>query len=169
MVNKIKETMYNRHTMINSPIESRNTGKGKPSAITHIGISLNKRQQKLLDNLKGFDDVYITKKHDVSMKDLSALTAKEGVEFALFTKGGERMVVRGGTDINGKSIVNIDINKAKQLNADGWRWSGHTHPGVGTNVKIESIQDIKILKEFTKQIESVIYDIFGNYRRFDKV
>ena len=96
------------------------------------------------------------------MADLSALTAKTGDEFAMFTKGNERLIIRGNA-----FKVNIDIDEAKALAADGYRWSGHTHPGVGSNVLMPSGGDKIILRCFNQEI-SVIYDSSGRYSTFEK-
>ena len=96
------------------------------------------------------------------MADLSALTAKTGDEFAMFTKGNSRMIARGN------SIgVNIDTAEAKRLNKKGYKWSGHTHPGTGINTTIPSSGDKEILQCFDQE-QSVIYDSKGNFRTFEK-
>ncbi len=43
-------------------IEQRNTGKGNPNAILQIDRPLNNRQQKLLEQLTGFDSQVIVPK-----------------------------------------------------------------------------------------------------------
>lgn len=43
------------------------------------------------------------------MADLSALTAHTGDEFALFTKGKDRLIIRGNS-----LMVNLDIEQAKK-------------------------------------------------------
>lgn len=101
---------------IDSLIEKRNTGKGNPNAVLLVGASLNNRQQKLLDNLPSYDSRTTVNKKSVNMKDLSALTAHTGDEFAMFTKGKERIIVRGN-----KTSVNIDIEKAKELSKQGYK------------------------------------------------
>lgn len=136
---------------IDLPIEQRNTGKGNPNAILTFGIELNKRQKRLLELLMEFDSRVTVPKKSVSMTDLSALTAYTGDEFALFTKGNERLVVRGDA-----VSVKIDIEQAKQMAEQGYRWSGHTHPGVDFNCLFSSDGDRTILKQF-EQRTSVIY------------
>lgn len=147
---------------IDSPIEQRNTAKGNPNAILQVGRPLNNRQQKLLESLNEYDSRTVVNKKTVNMKDLSALTAFTGDEFAMFTKGGERLVIRGNTN-----SVNIDVQKALELSKQGYRWSGHTHPGVDWNSSMPSGGDKEILRCF-KQETSVIYDSKGKYRTFDK-
>lgn len=96
------------------------------------------------------------------MKDLSALTAVTGDEFAIFTKDNNRLIVRGNA-----TQVNIDVNKATELRKQGYKWSGHTHPGVGINITMPSTGDKDILKAF-QQETSVIYDSKGGFRTFEK-
>ena len=80
---------------IDSPIEQRNTGKGNPNAIIHAERPLSNRQQRLLDILSEYDSNVVIPKKEVNMRDLSALTAYTGDEFAMFTKKNERLVIRG--------------------------------------------------------------------------
>ena len=147
---------------IDSPIEQRHTGKGKPGAILHYDVDLTNRQTTLLDSLPAYDSRVVIKKSDVSMADLAALTAKTGDEFALFTREGERLVIRGST-----SKVNIDVQEAIKLAEEGYTWSGHTHPGVDINCLVASQGDIEILKCF-KQERSCIYNSLGEYLEFWK-
>lgn len=147
---------------IDSPIEQRHTGKGKPAAITHYDVELNNRQQRLLDQLQEFDSRISVAKDEVGMIDLSALTAKTGDEFALFTKGGERLVIRGNN-----MMVRITVDDAKKLAAMGYTWSGHTHPGTGFNCLQASPGDMQILACFD-QARSVIYNSVGERLEFWK-
>ncbi len=50
------------------------------------------------------------------MKDLSALTAKTGDEFALFTRGNRKMIIRGNTN-----AVNINGSMAQELYHVGYK------------------------------------------------
>ena len=147
---------------IDFPIEQRNTGKGQPNAILHTGRPLNNRQQKLLEQLPGYDSQIIVPKKSVNMKDLSALTAETGDEFALFTKGNERLIIRGNSN-----SVNIDIAKAKELAEQGYKWSGHTHPGTTPLIMQASDGDYSILDCFNQQY-SVIHNSKGEYRTFER-
>lgn len=148
---------------IDSPIEQKHTGKGNPNAILIFdNISLNNRQQTLLDHLPEYDSRVTVHRDSVNMPDLSALTAKTGDEFAMFTKGNERLVVRGNS-----TRVNIGVEEAKKLSAQGYKWSGHTHPGTDINVTVPSSGDKEILKCFPQET-SVIYDSKGGFRTFEK-
>lgn len=142
---------------IQSPINSRNSYKGKPKAVYTLDVELNKRQKKLLEKLPKADSHVFVKKSEVTMSDLSALTAKTGVEFAMFSKSGKRLIVRGDN-----VSVNIDISAAKKLAKAGYRFTGHTHPGDDSNVLIASGDDYEILKTFN-QTRSVTYNSKGDF------
>ena len=161
LTNKGKSVKINARN-INSPINHKNTGKGKPNAIIHYGKPLNNQQEKILKKLPNFNSRTVVKKSSVSMADLSALTAQTGVEFAMFTNGGKRLIVRGNSN-----SVSINVDEAKQLARQGYKWSGHTHPGIDDNNLLASEGDIEILKTF-KQPQSVIYNSKGNFLTFDK-
>jgi len=133
-------------------------GRGIPADIWLHDTPLTNRQQALLDKLPEYDSRVTVRKGDVSMTDLAALTAKTGVEFAMFTRGSERLVVRG----NGSS-VDINPNDARWLNAQGYRWSGHTHKG---DALVASEGDKAVLSMFDKK-KSVIYNALGDYNKFD--
>lgn len=147
---------------IDSPIEQKHSGKGNPNAIVHFDVELNNRQNELLNALPEYDSRVTVSKTAVNMTDLSALTAKTGDEFAMFTKGNERLVIRGNS-----YKVNINVEQAKSLAAKGFKWSGHTHPGTDINVLIASTGDKEILNCFPQSI-SVIYDSTGRFRTFEK-
>lgn len=70
------------------------------------------------------------------------------------------MMVRGNT-----TIVDINGRVAQNLYNAGFRWSGYTHPGVGTNVKFASEGNAHILNQF-QQVQSVILDSLGNFSIF---
>ena len=147
---------------IEQPIEQQHTGKGNPNAILTFDVELNNRQAQLLEQLPDFDSRVTVPKNSVNMSDLSALTAKTGQEFAMFTKGQERLIIRGDTN-----SVNIDIDTARQLAAAGYRWSGHTHPGDSIQSMIASGGDMLVLEQFP-QSTSVIYNSKGQYATFGK-
>lgn len=142
---------------IQRPIEQRNTGKGIPGAIVHLGRPLSNRQQSLLDKLPEFGSRVIVPKNEVNMTDLSALTAHTGQEFAMFTKGGERLIVRGS-----ETNTPIYLKDAIQLREQGYRWSGHTHPGTDDSSLIPSSGDHVILNAF-EQSRSEIYNSLGHH------
>lgn len=147
---------------IDSPIEQRHTGKGNPNAILHFSVSLNNRQQKILEDLPEYNSRTTVKKDEVNMADLAALTAKTGDEFALFTKAGERLVIRGNS-----FMVEITPDEAYGMGKQGYTWSGHTHPGFDFNCLQPSDGDYAILNCFN-QDNSAIYNSTGNYIIFER-
>jgi hypothetical protein len=144
------------------PIDHTHTGKGRPNAITHFGKPLSNRQRALLDSLPDYEGRTIVAKSDVSMKDLAALTAKVGVEFAMFTRGSRRLVVCGNA-----RRINIDAVEALKLVEQGYRWSGHTHPGFDELVLIASDGDRDVLRAFLQE-QSAIYNSLGQLSTFEK-
>ncbi len=147
---------------IDSPIEQRNTGKGRPSAILHWDRPLNNRQQALLDKLPDFNSRVLVHKSNVKVMDLAALTAVTGDEFAMFTRGSQRLIIRG-------NAIEVDIGseEALMLNSKGFRWSLHTHPGIEDLCLTASDGDRAVLKCFAQE-QSVIYNSKGRFRRFFK-
>ena len=148
------------HRPIGSPIEQRNTAKGNPNAIVQYARPLNNRQKSLLDALPIYDSRVTVSKGDVNMRDLAALTAQTGVEYALFTRRGERMIVRGNS-----MLTNIGPESAKEMADAGWRWSGHTHPGLERMTTTASTGDYVVLAAFGQK-RSVILNSKGLYEVF---
>ena len=141
-------------------IENRFTGVGQPDDIYNHGRPLDSRQQRVLDELPEAGSRATFRKADVSMFDLSALTAKTGDEFAMFTAGSERVVMRGD-----KISIFLPKEEVRRMVALGYRWSGHTHPGDCEFFLCPSAGDRKALKAF-KQKTSVIYNSVGQYQTF---
>jgi len=142
---------------INNPIELSH-----PVDVAFGAKELNLKQQELLDKLPGYGSKVIVSKRDVSMLDLAALTAKTGDEFAMFTRKGERLIIRGD-----KSQVPLYKSGALELNAKGYKWSGHTHPGFDAKSLVVSDGDRKILGYFT-QSSSVLYNAAGKHVVFER-
>ena len=94
-------------TRIETPLEQRNSGKGNPNAILHFDRPLDRRQTALLDALPGYDSRTTVKKRDVNMRDLAALTAHTGDEYAMFTRKGERMIVRGNQQMTNSPSMKL--------------------------------------------------------------
>lgn len=149
-------------SLIEQPIEQRHSGKGNPNAILTYGSGLNNRQKKLLEKLPEYDSRAGVPKKSVNMADLAALTAETGDEYAMFTKGAKRLIIRGNP-----VMVNISDGDAEKLAADGYRWSGHTHPGTDINVLLPPDGDKQILRRFAQE-QSVICNSKGSYQTFGK-
>ena len=157
-----KMTINSIEKPIEFPIEQKHTGKGNPNAVLTFGIELNNRQKNLLEQLSEFDSRIIVDKKSVNMADLSALTAHTGDEFAMFTKGKDRLIIRGN-----EYMVQIDVEDAVKLAKDGYRWSGHTHPGTDFLCMQPSDGDYAVLNCFGHS-SSVIYNSKGDFRTFEK-
>jgi hypothetical protein len=104
---------------------------------------LGRNQRAVLDALPEFGSETIVRKGTFNMRDLAALTAETGDEFAMFTTGGRRLIVRGGP-----RSVPITVERAGELSAQGFRWSGHTHPGPTPAVLPSSVGDRAVLEAF---------------------
>lgn len=139
------------------------SASGNPKDIMFDGATLNKKQQRLLSDLTNYGDHTTVRKNNVNLNDISALTAYTGDEFALFTNSGRRMIIRGDS-------ISVPVNQstAQNLANQGWRWSGHTHPGMTRTILAPSEGDRLILKQFTKQKYSATYNSVGNYQKFSK-
>ena len=133
-------------------VSARNPAVGKPKFV-NAGAPLSKKQSNLLNRLQNDGDLITVNKRDCGLKDIAALSAHEGVEFALLTRKGERMVFRG----NDHHVNSLNGLTVPQYRDAGWKWSGHTHVYGGT---IPSDGDLKILKLFN-QNQSAIYDYRG--------
>jgi len=144
---------------VSSPIEQG--ARGRPSAVSMMAdVGLSVRQQTLLNGLSGTGVEIIVKRDSVSMTDLAALSAATGDEFAMFTKKGDRLVVRGD-----ERRVYIDKSRAVALNAEGYRFSGHTtllHNGMELE---PSGGDYEILGYFDQEY-SAIYNIKGQQQKY---
>lgn len=140
----------------------RNPITGRASAIRLMGADLNKRQKKVLERLHKAGDSLESTKSQIKTKDIAALTAKEGVEFALFSKGNRRLIVRGDS-----FETPVGEARLRQLAADGWKFSAHSHPTIGYGSLTPSPGDRNVLYLF-KQGQSVIYNAKGEYDRFFK-
>jgi hypothetical protein len=98
----------------------------------------------------------------VSLTDLAALTAHTGDEFAVFTRGPQRLLIRGNP-----RGVRLTENELIALRNAGWKWSGHTHPGVADLVLDASGGDRKVLEIFGQR-QSVITNSRGARNVFDE-
>jgi Domain of unknown function (DUF4157) len=133
--------------------------KGNPKAIWRGYASLSRIQQQVLEQLPSKGSQTVIPKGAFKLKDLAALTASTGDEFAMFTLAGRRLIMRGTKD-----GVPINQEMAAALAKKGWRWSAHTHPD-GT--LMSSPGDRLILKEFGDQKSAVLSSEF-KYRLFNK-
>lgn len=135
-------------------VSARNPAVGKPKFV-NAGAPLSKKQSNLLNRLQNDGDLITVNKRDCGLKDIAALSAHEGVEFALLTRKGERMVFRGN-DHHVNSLNGLTVPTYRDA---GWKWSGHTHVYGGL---LPSDGDTKILKLFNQK-QSAIYDYRGQW------
>ena len=98
---------------INSPIEAHPIDIA--SAFSQKGLS--RKQQRVLNELPTVGSSAVFSKRDVSMLDLSAMTAVTGDEFAMFTLKNERLIVRA--DSVG---VPLRLHELNRLNMQGYRF-----------------------------------------------
>lgn len=98
-------------------------------------------------------------------KDLIALTRATGDEFAMLTRRGTRMIIRG----KGGSIPALNVPAARLLSAHGWRWTGHVHPFVWQNRTKASLGDIAVLAAFGQKRRSVVLTVLGEARSFNSL
>ena len=87
--------------------------------------SLTKRQLSILEKLPNSGDYVFLPKKSVSMKDLLKMTNVTGDEFNMFTKGSERLIIRGEGN-----IINVPNQQFLDELTQGkyGKFSGHTHP-----------------------------------------
>ena len=149
-------------------ISASNLSRGKAEAILNfkrLGAAtpedlLSTRQRTMLKRLPDEGNRAVIARKDLNLANVASLTAATGVEFAMFTRGPQRLIVRGTP-----RTVPITVDDAKRLASDGWRWSVHTHPGVGRMVLDSSPGDRKVLAMFPHPL-SVIYNSADERRKF---
>ena len=139
---------------------SRGRTVGNPTAISYGLGELNAKQKTLLATLKADTDFTTVARVEVSPRDLAALTAATGDEFALFTNGSRRMVLRGNPQ-----RVSIGPKQLSELINNGWRWTAHTQPGMTAGHTIASASDQAVLKAFGQK-QSMILNSKGDINVF---
>ncbi|WP_123646422.1 hypothetical protein [Lysobacter enzymogenes] len=131
-----------------------NAATGNPAAISRGFGTLNSRQASVLEQLPEFGSSAIIHK-SFGQRDLAALTAATGDEFAMFSTGGRRLVFRGNF-----GSVPITPDMASELASQGWRWSSHTHPGYEVGVLRSSPGDQAVLGAMGGK-QSAIFNSMG--------
>jgi len=132
--------------------------EGEPRGVYTGYAKLNAQQKELLEQLP--DDgcwLVIRRGRKVKMEDLSAMTAQENVEFALFEKDGVQLIARGD-----KRTIRISADMLEKMSHLGYEWTGHTH--VGLNL-MSSDGDKRVLSLF-EQKESYVYNAKGERDSF---
>ncbi|CBG91079.1 type VI secretion system tube protein TssD [Citrobacter rodentium] len=121
--------------------------------------TLSIAQKKILTQLPDAGSRTIVTKR-FGQNDLGALSAATGDEFAMFTTGGRRLIIRG--DATGVPIGAIE---AEELAVKGWRWSSHVHPDGTLRSSTGDRAILSIFKEHGLNKKSAIIDPYG--RRFN--
>ena len=146
-------------------IENRNTYiVGKPNLIYNYTFAkLSKTQQILLNKTENEKMIFIDKHKEninITMKDLSAMTAYTGVEFSLFGRNDKFVLVKGTS-----RGITLTHKESTMLLNNKYTWIGHTHPGNSFNCMTPSDSDYDTLK-YLNQKRSVIYNSVGDYYVF---
>jgi YD repeat-containing protein len=136
-----------------------NPANGNPAAIVRGLGTLNARQAAVLGQLPEYGSKAVVHK-SFGQKDLAALTAATGDEFAMFSTGGRRLIYRGNAE---KVPITPEIGKA--LAGQGWRWSSHVHPGFDAGVLRSSVGDRAVLEAMGGE-RSALFNSLGQRRNF---
>ncbi|WP_154935344.1 Hint domain-containing protein [Gimesia maris] len=132
---------------LNAP--TRHVTNGPAGAMYNSAKPLTGSQRSVLGNLQSAGTEVVVGRKFVSMNDLRNLTLHTGDEFAMLTRRGERMIIRG----DGGAIPALNVDRAAELSAQGWRFSGHTHtPGFQA---VGSLGDKNVLRAFGQRQSAV--------------
>lgn len=99
------------------------------------------------------------KSKSVHIRDIAALTAATGDEYAIFQRGGKKILLRGKG-----SIWRIPQELQKKILDEQWSWDSHSHPIMG--VPYSSSEDRRTLRLFTWQTKSTIINLRGETLEF---
>jgi len=134
-----------------------------PSAIYYGFAELSGRQVHILKQVPNSLSRAKFHKSKIKVSDLAALTAKTGDEFALFTCGSQRLLIRGesyGVPLTEKVIIS--------LKKQSYKWSAHSHPGTSDSVLDASGKPgDKLVLELFEQKRSLILNSSGRRNVFD--
>ena len=126
-----------------------------------VAVSLSGRQRGILEQMAHSGSEALMHKRAVSMSDLRQLTKHTGDEFAMFTRGSQRLIMRGSGGAVPPSMMNGA--RAAEMAKAGWRFSGHTHtPGYAPEA---SEGDRAILRAFGQR-RSGIWATSGRSKPF---
>jgi len=134
----------------------------KPAEIYYGYGELSARQINFLEQLSQSDSIKLLHKSDIRVSDLAALTAKTGDEFAMFTLGSRRLIVRGDR-------TGVDISELlSKLQTEKWTWSAHTHPGTrDIALNASGIPGDRQVLQILEQDRSLIVNSSGRRNVFD--
>jgi hypothetical protein len=136
-----------------------------PAEIAWGTGKLSSRQTTLLNSLPKLSSQITLYKSDINVMDLSALTAYTGDEFAMFTRGSQRLIIRGHS-----SGVNLSKEKLKSLKEQGFKFSAHTHPTNNTLSRyiLDASGGDRLTLTILEQERSLILDSLGRRNIFDQ-
>jgi len=158
----MKKLLYLFHIWVKKLTGSIYANK-MPSAIYYGFVELAKRQVNILNQVPHALSNAKFHKSKIKVSDLAALTAKTGDEFALFTRGSQRLLIRGesfGVPLTEKVILS--------LKEQGYKWSAHSHPGTSDNVLDASGKPgDRLVLELFEQKRSLILNSSGRRNVFD--
>ncbi len=142
-------------SLILAPNRGAFVSNGIDGAAFDSARKLTSRQRSLLNTLSESNTEVLVRKNAVSMNDLRNLTLHTGDEFAILTRRGERLVIRG----QGGAIPTLETTRATTLGQQGFRFSGHTHtPGFQA---VGSPGDKAVLRAFGQRRSAVWGAQFG--------
>ena len=122
-------------------------------------VTLRSEQKKILEKVTTVGDWAEFRKKQVNVKDLAALAAATGHEFALFTGKSSKIVVHGTSQ-----KWHIPYNAWKVIKENQYEWTAHSHPTFSRIMA--SSEDRETLKRFTWQDKSTIIDLKGETKEF---
>ena len=133
-------------------------GFAKPTALGRTAPVLDQvftvqplRQVDLLSQLNAPGKSVVVKRSNMSLENLAQLTKEMNREFALLTRGDQRMLIAGD-----KVSVPLSPDQMRQLSQEGWKLTAHSHLSGLT----PSVGDAKVLAA-TPQTSSIIVDSDG--------
>jgi len=121
---------------------------------------LIRRQKRLLERVQEPYKWIEVKAKNLHTRDLAALTAVTGDEFAIFSKGNRKILLRGYG-----SKWDIPKELENTLKEGKWEWTSHSHPVI--SMPVSSPEDrITLRRLFTWQKKSVIINLKGETIEF---
>lgn len=134
-----------------------------PSAIARGYGELSSRQAEILAQLPSDRSIIQVYKSDINVTDLAALTAKTGDEYAMFTLGSRRLIVRGNS-----MGIRIEDQLFDKLQNESWTWSAHVHPGTSDVVlNASGFPGDRAVLDTLGQSRSLILNSAGRRNVFD--
>lgn len=122
-------------------------------------VTLRSEHQKLLNKVPKAGDWVEVRKKQVDTKDLAALTASTGHEFAIFTGKNSKILIHGSA-----KTWHIPREAWEMIEENRYEWTSHSHPTISKIMS--SPEDRKTLEMFTWQEKSTIIDLTGKTKEF---